>query len=115
MKSEAQIVFTMKFNIALPEAAGAVKLFMSNAAGEPVQLLADMQPSGADSSAYTATLALQGLQLGSFSSRPGKLWFTVAVGTAAKGTGAVSLLEVLVGKLPIKTQSLLSITNHPDW
>jgi hypothetical protein len=97
VKSAVQIKFTLKFNASLPAAAGAVKLFISSAVGSPLQDLADMQPAGTDDSTYAASLALQGPQLGSLSSRPGVLRFTAVLGARNTTTGALAQLELLPG------------------
>uniref|UniRef100_A0A383VLH2 Sushi domain-containing protein n=1 Tax=Tetradesmus obliquus TaxID=3088 RepID=A0A383VLH2_TETOB len=57
----------------------------------------DMQPDAADGSTYSASLALQGPQLGSLSSSPGVLRFTAVVGAGNTATGAVARLDLLPG------------------
>jgi hypothetical protein len=91
----------MKFTAALPVTAGTVKLFTCSAAGDPQQYLADIQAdSAASSSSISANLALQGHQLGSLSSSPRVLLFTVVVGDNANTgvTGATAQLEMLPGE-----------------
>ncbi|WIA40167.1 hypothetical protein OEZ86_013564 [Tetradesmus obliquus] len=56
-----------------------------------------MQPAAAGGSTYSASLALQGPQLGSLGSRPGVLRFTAVVGAENSTTGAVARLELLPG------------------
>jgi hypothetical protein len=87
----------LKFSTILSATAGTVKLFTCSAAGDPQQYIADMQPKETGGSSYSASLALQGPQLGSLSSSLGLLHFTAVVGACNKPTGAVARLELLPG------------------
>uniref|UniRef100_A0A383WDU4 Tyrosine-protein kinase ephrin type A/B receptor-like domain-containing protein n=1 Tax=Tetradesmus obliquus TaxID=3088 RepID=A0A383WDU4_TETOB len=97
VKSKAQIVFSMRFNASLSAAAGPVKLFSCSAAGDPLQLLTDMQLTASGGSSYSASLDLQGTPLGSVSSSPGVLHFTAVVGADNRATGATAKLQLLPG------------------
>jgi hypothetical protein len=97
VKSDAQISLAMKFNASLPAEAAPVKLFTCSAAGDPLQYITELQQTAADGNAYSASLALHGPQLGSLSSSPGVLRFTVVVGDGNRATGATAQLELLQG------------------
>jgi hypothetical protein len=95
--SAVKVDFTMKFNASLLATAGPSKLFTCSAAGDPLQYLSDMQLAAAGGSTYSASLALQGPQLGNLSSSPGVLRFTVLVGGNNRATGAVAQLKLPPG------------------
>jgi hypothetical protein len=97
VKSQVQVDFIMKFNASLSATAGPVKLFTCSATDDPLQYLSVMQTAAASANSYSASLAMQGPQLGSLSSSPGVLHFTAVVGTGNNATGAVAETELLPG------------------
>jgi hypothetical protein len=95
LSSEDLITFTATINAPLTAADGDVKLYTCNAAGTPLQYIANMQqqsnaPPPSSSSVYSVSLALQGPQLGSSSSSPGVRLFTVVLGVGNNATGVIA-------------------------